>query len=111
MQNGGLCQFLVNQGRFHGAMLDKALFAFGAVQHRRITEEFCMKNGIDLSNLEELLPETTDPYQVMENYTQLMRRYPFTDYDKAYFALDGKCPLEGVLGTYIRENMPLFFGN
>lgn len=111
MQNGGLCQFLVNEGRFHGAMLDKALLAFGAEQHKRITEEFCMKNGIDLSNLEELLPETTDPDQVMENYMQLIRKYPFANFDKAYFAIDGEYPLEGILGAYIRENMALFFGS
>lgn len=111
MQNGGFCQFLVNQGRFHAAMLDQALLAFDAEQHRRITEEFCMKNGIDLSNLKELLPEATDPYQVMENYTQLVGKYPFADFDKAYFALDCECPLEGILGACIRNNMTLFFEN
>ena len=57
------------------------------------------------------MPETTDPYQVMENYMQLGRKYPFADFDKAYFALDRECPLEGILGAYIRENMTLFFGN
>ncbi len=111
MQNGGFCQFLVNQGRFHAAVLDQALLAFGAEQHRRITAEFCMKNGIDLANLKELLPEATDPYQVMESYMQLSRKYPFLDFDKAYFALDDDFPLECILGTYIRKNMHLFFGN
>ena len=111
MQNGGLCQFLVNQGKFHGPMLKNALLAFGAEQHRGITEEFCMKNSIDLSNLQELLPETTDPYQVMENYMQLVEKYPFADFDEAYFSLDGECPLEGILGAYIRKNMQLFLGD
>ena len=111
MQNGGLCQFLVNQGKFHGAMLENALLAFGAEEHSRVFTEFCAKNAIDLSNLEELLPETTDPYQVMENYRNLMRKYPFAGFDEAYFALDGEYPLERMLGAYIRKHMTLFFGN
>ena len=111
MQNGGLCQFLANQGKFHGAMLENALLAFGAAEHSRIFTEFCAKNAIDLSKLEELLPETTDPYQVMENYRNLMGKYPFTDFDEAYFALDGEYPLERMLGAYIRKHMTLFFGN
>ena len=80
-------------------------------QATKAGRETCIKNGIDLSNLEELLPETTDPYQVMENYMQLGRKYPFADFDNAYFALNRECPLEGILGAYIRENMTLFFGN
>lgn len=111
MQNGGLCQFLANQGKFHGAMLENALLAFGAEEQSHIFTDFCTRNAIDLSNLEELLPETTDPYQVLENYANLMGKYPFADFNKTYFALDGECPLESILGAYIRNHMALFFGN
>lgn len=111
MQNGGLCQFLVNQGKFQGTMLENALVAFGAEQHRQMIAEFCLKNGIDLGNLAELLPETTDPYRAMENYLQLNEKYPFADFDNGYFALDSECPLERILGAYIRKNITLFFGN
>lgn len=111
MQNGGLGQFLVNQGKIHGRLLEDALSVFGAEEHRRIIAAFCGENGIDLKNLQEIIPETKDPYSVMENYMRLIRKYPFADFDRSYFELDAKCPLEGILGAYIRNHLTVFFGN
>lgn len=108
MQNGGLCQFLVNEGNFHGPMLVDALCAFGAEHHGRMIAEFCKENGIDLSNLQELLPENVDPYCMTENYLELLNKYPFDEFDKAYFEIDRECPLEGILGEYIRKNILQF---
>ena len=108
VQNGGLCQFLANEGKIHGPMLHTALCAFGAEQHDRILADFCQKNGIDLCNLQELIPETADPYCMIENYQQLRSKYPFEDFDKAFFELDRAYPLERILGTYIRNNISLF---
>ena len=99
----------MNEGEFHGSMLENALQAFGAEKHRQVMVSFCRENGIDLMNLQELLPEVANTYCVAENYKGLLGRYPFADFDKAYYMVDRECPLEGILGAYIRNNIMLFF--
>lgn len=102
MQNGGLCQFLVNLGRVYGPVLQESLEAFGADRHAGMTLRFCWENGIDLSNLQEFAPGDVD------RYMQLSEKYPFEKFDRAYLLLERVCPLESILGEYIRRNISQF---
>ena len=104
MQNGGLCQFLMNAGRFHGAVLEEALLAFGAERHAGLVSDFCKENKIDISNPQQFVPVS------VEHYVRLYQEYPFEAFDQAYFALVQVCPLERMLGEYIRKHPSEFLG-
>ncbi len=109
MQNGGLCQFLVNGGKFHGPMLKDALTAFGAEEHSRVIEDYCKVQKIDLGNLQIILPNDRDPYGLAALFSQLYDQYPFREVDERYFEIDRRNPLESILGKNIRNNLSLFF--
>ena len=108
MQNGGLCQFLTNQGYYHGPDLINALDAFGAVDHRDLIADFFEKCSMDTDFFDELPHKERDPYVIMEFYSDLSQRYPFREFENAYFELDRNSPLETILGTYLRNNLSVF---
>ena len=108
MQNGGLCQFIVNAGKLHGPLLEKALCVFGAEQHQKLLSQFSKDNNIDFRNLQKLAPGNMDPYSMVDDYFELLAKYPFCDFEQAYYELDRACPLVVILAEYVRENISQF---
>ena len=108
MQNGGLCQFLINAGNIHGSMIEEALRVFGAEEHLRLVSEFCSQNGLDLCNLRKLIPARMEPYGMTDFYLRLINEYPFDEFERMYYKLESDCPLQSILATYVRKNISLF---
>lgn len=107
MQNGGLCQFFVNDGAY-AAHVPAALEAVGAKKYAVLFRDFITTHSINLNDLSQfdLKFETED--DDMSAYADATELYPFDDFDEAYYDLYHFDPLEAYLATYIRENIDRF---
>lgn len=100
VNNGGLCQFFVNSSRFLAPYISEYLGVIGAEEHKKLFDGFISKYGIDLTALSSFQVDR------VEDYEQQTLRYPFDEYDDAFYCLDS---LREPLTAYIRANIDAFF--
>ena len=93
VENGGLCQFFVNWGDAMAPLTAEALAKVGAAEHRAIYEQFVKDNGIDLSDMSSF------SFRTAEDFIAQYKRYPYDDFDNAYYALP---PLDEIVAGYLR---------
>ena len=99
VNNGGLCQFFVNSSRCTAPYISEYLGLVGAAEHKDLFDGFISANGIDLTDLSSFI------IHQMRDYEKQTKRYPFDDYDNAFYDLPS---LEGPLTTYIRSHIESF---
>lgn len=99
VQNGGLCQFFVNSSREVAPYILKCLRMIEALSYEKLLREFVEKYDIDLRELESFIVEE------IEDYEAQTERYPFDDFDNAYYELYEKEPLEDILLAYAKQNL------
>ena len=71
----------------------------GAVEHKKLFDEFISKSSIDLNGLSSFDCDEADEFE--EQY----QRYPFDEYDDKFYDME---PLEAYLKKFIRENLADF---
>ena len=99
VNNGGLCQFFVNSSRMYAPYISDYLALICAEEHRNLFDSFIQKYKIDVRDLDSFRIQRT------EDYEQQTKRYPFDEFDEAFYALPS---LEQPLCIYIRENISFF---
>ncbi len=99
MENGGLCQYFVNSSRELAPLLPAALDEIGAADHKTLFDAFVRDNGIDVNDLSSFISDD------VEGYLAQTERYPFDDFDNAFYALK---PIQEYLIPYIRAHIPEF---
>lgn len=97
--NGGLFQFFVNSSRMVAPFISDYMGAVGAEEHKKLFDDFILKNNIDLSDL-SFFDINSD-----EEYAKKAESYPFDEFDDALYELK---PLDTYLKEYIRENIEDF---
>lgn len=80
-------------------MISEYLEVIGANDHKRLYDNFITQNQIDLTDL-----STFDIDDISE-YEDQTRRYPFEDFDNAYYNL---APLEDLLTAYVKQHLMEF---
>lgn len=99
VNNGGLCQFFVNSSRMVAPFVSEYMGMIGALQHKKLYDDFVNKNGIDLTELSFF-----DVNEV-EEFEEKTEKYPFDEYDDAFYEME---PLETYLKKYVREHINEF---
>lgn len=107
MQNGGLCQFFVNDGEY-AALVPAALEAVGAREYAALLNVFVAKHKIDLHDLSQFDLDLDAMDEDFSAYTDATELYPFDDFDEAFYDLYGADPLEAYVASFIRENINKF---
>ncbi len=102
IQNGGLCQFFVNSSREVAPYILECLETIGATSYATLLSDFVTKNDISLDDLSSFITEDIDEYE------EQTERYPFDDFDDAYYELYEKEPLERFLLEYVKRNLKDF---
>ena len=99
VNNGGLCQFFVNSSRMVAPLVSGYLEIIGAVDHKKLYDDFIEKNGIDLTDLS---------FFDMDDFSEFEEKnksYPFDKFDSAFFELE---PLETYLTRFARAHLTDF---
>lgn len=99
VQNGGLCQFFVNDSRAVAPYVSGYMELVGAEEHKKLYDGFISKYSIDLENLSSFDSETAEEF--IEQYD----RFPFDEYDDAFYELE---PIENYLLKFVKENIENF---
>lgn len=99
VENGGLCQFFVNSSRMIAPFVSDYMESVGAKEHKKLFDEFIGKNNINLYDL------TFFDVNREEEYAEKAEKYPFDDFDNAFYELE---PLKTYLIKFIRENIEDF---
>ncbi len=99
MENGGLCQYFVNSSRELAPMLPAALSEIGAAGHKALFDAFVRDNGIDVNDLSSFVSDD------VEGYVAQTERYPFDDFDNAFYALK---PIQEYLVPYVQAHISAF---
>ena len=99
MENGGLCQYFVNSSRELAPMLPAALGEIGAADHKALFDAFVRDNGIDVNDLSSFVSDD------VEGYLAQTERYPFDDFDNAFYALK---PIQEYLIPYVQAHISAF---
>lgn len=107
MQNGGLCQFFVNDGQF-ASLVPTALEAVGAKEYAKLLNDFVATHKIDLHDLSQFDLDMDPMKTDFSAYTDATELYPFDDFDEAFYDLYGSDPLEAYIAAYIREYISSF---
>lgn len=102
IQNGGLCQFFVNSSREVAPYILECLEVIGATAYAELLSDFVIKNDISLNDLGSFITEDIDEYE------EQTERYPFDEFDDAYYELYEKEPLERFLLEYVKKNLKDF---
>lgn len=100
--NGGLCQYFVNSSRLTAPWILDALHAVGAENQRTLLADFIGKNKIDLTDLNSFMITDAEEFEAQN------ARYPFDDFDDAYYNIDEKYPLCSLLDQYARKHLDEF---
>lgn len=95
VNNGGLCQFFVNSSRIVAPLVSEYMGIIGAVDHKRLYDDFISKYGIDLNDLSSF------DVRSAEEFESQYERYPFEEYDDAFYGME---PPQTFLKSFIREN-------
>ena len=103
VQNGGLCQYFVNSSRETAPELEEALSQVGAESFRILFHDFVTEHEIDVTQLERFAIHSADQFAAQA------RRYPFDDFDEAYYQLYEQEPLDGLCAAYVRQHLGDFF--
>lgn len=107
MQNGGLCQFFVNDSEF-AALVPAALEAVDAKEYAKLLNDFVTTHKIDLHDLSQFDLNIDSMDADFSAYTDATELYPFDDFDEAFYDLYGSDPLEAYMAAFIRENISSF---
>lgn len=99
VQNGGLCQFFVNDSRAVAPLVSECMEIVGADEHKKLYDGFVSKYNIDLENLSSFDSETAEEF--IEQYD----RFPFDEYDDAFYEAEG---IENYLLKFVKENIESF---
>ncbi|MBR6558876.1 MAG: DUF4375 domain-containing protein [Clostridia bacterium] len=99
VNNGGLCQFFVNSSRIVAPYVSEYMSIIGANNHKNLFDKFIADNNIDLYNLSSFDVDDAD------EYVKQTERYPFDDYDEAFYGMD---PLEVYLKKFARDHLEDF---
>ena len=91
--NGGLCQFLVNDGGMFAPYISDYLDTVGAEEHQKLFDDFCAENKIDPADTSAFA------FSSIPAFTDLYNQYPFDQFDEAYYQLE---PLSGYLVNYLQ---------
>lgn len=102
VQNGGLCQFFVNSSREVAPYILKCLHTINALSYEVLLKEFVDKHGINLTELDSFIVDDIDDYEAQTE------RYPFDDFDDAYYELYENEPLEDMLLAYAKQHLEDF---
>ena len=99
--NGGVVQFLSNEGQFAAPYVCKALEKLGAEEHLTLLQQALEENEVDLSDLSAFI---TDDVEV---FSKLYDQYNFESFDSAYEDLPS---MPDYIRSYIHSNMEDFGG-
>ncbi len=99
VNNGGLCQFFVNYSRMAAPLVSDYMAIIGAEDHKKLYDEFILKNEIDVEDLSSF------DIDELEEFEEQYERYPFDEYDDAFYELES---LESYLTKYAREHLENF---
>lgn len=99
VQTGGLLQFFVNDSRNLAPYVSDALKAVKAVPFTDFFDDFIQRHHIDLSDLTSFQIDDISEYELN------IGRYPFDDFDGAFYYENLKNPLERILTVYAREHL------
>lgn len=80
----------------------ESLELIGALDYKRMLDEFIEKHDISLNNLSSFKIEDIADYEVQ------VARYPFDDFDDSYYELYEKNPLEVLLLNYSKLSLADF---
>lgn len=81
VNNGGLCQFFVNSSQECAPYLSRCLEDLGALEHKKLFDDFVGENSIDLTDLSSFQIDR------IEEFEEQTKRYPFDDFDNAFYQL------------------------
>ena len=107
MLNGGLCQFFVNDGDY-ASLVPGSLQAVGAEEYNSLWCDFVEKHAINLEDLSEFELSIQHDEADCAPYIAVYDKYPFEDFDDAFYDLYGSDPLEGYIANYIRDHIDAF---
>ena len=79
--NGGMVQFLSNEGANAAPYVCEALEKIGATEHLALLRQALTQNGVDLTDLSDFI---TDDVEV---FSKLYERYDFAAFDSVYTSL------------------------
>ena len=99
VNNGGLCQFFVNQSRMFAPIVSAYMGVIGATEHQKLYDTFIEKQHIDTNNLSSFDCDT------IEDFQSQYKRYPFDEYDNAFYELE---PLQNHLISFIKKHIEKF---
>ena len=102
VQNGGLCQYSVNSSRLTAPYILDSLQKIGAISYYQLLSNFINQNNIHLDDLDSFIIEDIDEFEMQT------KRYPFDNFDNAYYELYEKEPLENLLFEYSKHNLKDF---
>ena len=102
VQNGGLCQFFVNSSRIVAPFILESLHSIEAYDYEALLSSFINKHHISLNQLDSFITDDIDEYE------QQTERYPFDDFDDAYYELYESNPLQHLLTKYIKKHIEEF---
>lgn len=95
-QNGGLCQFFVNSSRIYAPLISEYLEIVGALEHKKLYDNFIEKNNIDVYNLSFFIHDDISEYKDKHD------AYPFNEFDNEFYKLD---QLDDYLEAYMNEKL------
>lgn len=99
VQNGGLCQYFVNSSRLTAPYILECLHTIQATSYEMLLKNFIMKHQISLNDLSSFIIDDVDEYE------KQFERYPFDDFDDAYYQCYENDPLEKYLLDYSKEHL------
>ena len=102
VQNGGLCQYFVNSSKETAPFLMDALKTIGAHQYVELLEAFLKDNEIDLNDLSSFAIRKISEYQ------KQLARYPFDEFDDAYYDLYEEVAIDDLLFAYAKLHLEDF---
>ena len=97
--NGGLVQFLSNEGNHAAPYILDALAKIGATEHHKLLRTVLAANGVDLADLSAFITED------MEAFSKLYDRYDFEAFDTAYLDLPS---MTDYIRSYIQSHADYF---
>lgn len=107
MLNGGLCQFFINGGEY-ASLVPGSLQAVSAEEYTSLLCGFVEKHEINLEDLSEFELNLQPDEEDFAPYIAAHEKYPFEDFDDAFYDLYGSDPLEGYIADYIRDHIDAF---
>ena len=102
INNGGMCQYFVNSSRLTAPYILDALTAIGADSYSELLHRFVSGHHIDLTDLDSFIIENVDDFEAQSE------RYPFDEFDDAFYQLEENIQLEQLLSAYARLHIQDF---